>query len=88
LTRLLTGLGKAAEVVEAIDNLDLQKQQGWDLSRWHYDLVPWGVRFTYHDPYSGGQADVLALMAVGTSPALVVGDAGRHSRDLTVRLFG
>jgi len=77
----------AAEVVEAIDEPALQKRRGWDLSRWRYHLVPWGVRFSYLDPHSGGRADVLALMALGSCPGLA-GEARAHPGALTVRLFG
>jgi hypothetical protein len=58
-------LSMAAELVEAIDDPALQRQRGWDLSRWHYDLVPWGVRFIYHDPHSGERAETLALLPLG-----------------------
>lgn len=53
LTRLLTGLERAAEVVDAIDNQETQRQRGWDLSHWRYELVPWGVRFIYEHPAKG-----------------------------------
>jgi len=72
----------AAEVVEAIDDPGLQRQRGWDLSRWRYHLVPWGVRFSYHDPHSGGQTDVLALMAFSPGPGMERrdGDGGHAVR--------
>jgi len=41
----LGNLERAAEVVEAIDDFDLQQRRGWDLSGWRYELIPWGVRF-------------------------------------------
>jgi hypothetical protein len=63
LTCRLNNLYAAADVVEAIDNPELQQERGWDLSRWRYDLVPWGVRFTYLDPLSRCNAEVLAVMA-------------------------
>jgi hypothetical protein len=63
LTCRLNNLYTAADVVEAIDDPDLQRRHGWDLSRWRYDLVPWGVRFTYLDPTSRSRAEVLVLMA-------------------------
>jgi len=68
LTCRLNNLYTAAEVVEAIDNPDQQKLRGWDLSRWSYALVPWGVRFTYLDPLSRSKAEVLALVAVDEAP--------------------
>lgn len=37
----------AADLVEAIDSPCLQDQRGWDLSRWRYDLIPWGVCFRF-----------------------------------------
>lgn len=46
LACLLHCLETAADVVEAIDDPELQRCRGWDLSDWRYDLVPWGVRFT------------------------------------------
>ena len=95
LTHLLTGLDRAADVVEAIDNPQLQQEQGWDLSRWRYDLVPWGVRFHYHDPHSRHQAEVLALLAFAARPALAAGATGGQTRPVgplarqqTVLLFG
>jgi len=47
LTRLIDSLDRAADVVEAIDNPEVQRQQGWDLSSWRYELIPFGVRFTF-----------------------------------------
>jgi hypothetical protein len=62
LTTLLDGLATAADVVEAIDDGALQQRHGWDLAGWHYDLVPWGVRFTRQDA-SGQEAAVVAVLA-------------------------
>jgi hypothetical protein len=64
LTCRLNNLYSAAEVVEAIDNPEIQRLRGWDLSCWRYDLVPWGVRFTYRDPLSPLGTEVLARIAV------------------------
>jgi len=64
LTCRLNNLHTAAEVVEAIDNPELQERRGWDLSRWRYDLVPWGVRFTYLDPLSRDKSEVLAQVRI------------------------
>jgi hypothetical protein len=61
----------AAEIVEAIDDPQRQQQHGWDLSRWRYDLVPWGVRFTYREPDDARPVEVLALLS----------HAGRHPRE-------
>lgn len=49
LKTLLTALGKAADVVEAIDDPAVQSLRGWDLRGWNYVLVPWGVRFMHRD---------------------------------------
>jgi len=65
LTSYLTDLTAAAEVVEAIDDADLQRRRGWDLTRWRYDLVPWGVRFSYRGRRSEDQAEVLAVIQIG-----------------------
>ncbi len=61
LTRVLSGMEAAAQVVELIEDRDLQRQQGWDLSSWRYHLVPWGVRFSYSGPHAGGKTEVVAL---------------------------
>ena len=61
LVRMLTSLGAAADVVEAIDDPALQARRGWDLKGWTYDCVPWGVRFLRHD---GGQEVTGAVVAV------------------------
>lgn len=50
----------AADFVEAIDDRDLQRRNGWDLSGWSYQLVPWGVRFVYRG-WHGEKAEVLVL---------------------------
>lgn len=65
LRRLCSCLSMAAEVVEAIDSPELQRQRGWDLSRWRYELVPWGVRFWRGDPQPTEGATVLALLGHG-----------------------
>ena len=49
LKALLTTLGQAADVVEAIDDPAFQSLQGWNLKVWSYVLIPWGVRFTHID---------------------------------------
>jgi len=49
LKALLTTLGQAADVVEAIDDPGIQSLQGWNLTGWNYVLVQWGVRFTHSD---------------------------------------
>jgi len=58
-------LTRAAEVVEAIDDPPLQRSRGWNLSRWRYDLVPWGVRFRLQDSDSREAAEVLVLAPFG-----------------------
>jgi hypothetical protein len=72
LASLLTDLGSAAEVVEAIEDADLQRRRGWNLASWRYDLVPWGVRFRYR----GGRdaAEVIATLdpRAGSSPTMVL----------------
>ena len=49
LRGLLTSMHVAADVVEAIDTPALQAKRGWDLARWSYDCIPWGVRFLRRD---------------------------------------
>jgi hypothetical protein len=51
LAIMVSDLEKAAEVVEAIDDRERQKEQGWDLEHWQYELIPWGVRFRHFDPF-------------------------------------
>jgi hypothetical protein len=65
LIPLLTSLSAAADVMEALDNPDLQTDRGWDLACWHYESVPWGVRFLHHD--AGGRVDA-EVRAIGVSP--------------------
>jgi len=60
----LTRLGTAADVVEAVDDPELQRQRGWDLSGWRYDLIPWGVRFSPRDPQRQRHAELLVLLDV------------------------
>jgi len=43
-------LREAADLVESIDDPELQRRRGWDLSGWCYELVPWGVRFVRREP--------------------------------------
>jgi len=81
-------LGTAADVVEAIDNPHLQQQRGWDLSCWRYDLVPWGVRFRRRELHSSPEAEVLAVLAFDSPPAIVLGDGVPQGRQKTVVLFG
>jgi len=74
LTELLTGLDRAAEVVEAIDRPELQVKRGWNLAQWRYDLIPWGVRFTYLG-FDRACAEVLAVIPMqywNTSPRQTV----------------
>ena len=85
LTCRLNNLYTAADVVDAIDDPEQQRRRGWDLSRWRYDLVPWGVRFTYLDPQSRSQAEVLALVAIG-EPALGGAEGGPRSPRVKVLL--
>jgi hypothetical protein len=43
LAQLLTSVEATAEVVDAIENPVLQRKQGWDLTNWTYQMIPWGV---------------------------------------------
>lgn len=61
LTTLLTSLGAAADVVEAIDCPAIQKHRGWNLTHWTYNLVPWGVRFVHDDGEHPEVSTVVAL---------------------------
>jgi hypothetical protein len=67
LTQLLLGLNTAADVVEAIDDQDLQRRHGWDLSGWRYSMVPWGVRFTYQERPDARPVEVFALLRLENS---------------------
>ncbi len=61
LTRLLTSLSAAADVVEAIDQPILQEVRGWSLDRWTYDLIPWGVRFRRRSGETSGKNTIIVL---------------------------
>lgn len=63
----VNSLKEAAEVVEAIDDVGLQRRRGWDLLGWRYELVPWGVRFVRRERF-GGETQVLVLAALKHSP--------------------
>jgi hypothetical protein len=63
LIRLLTSLSAAADVIEALDDPRLQTVRGWDLARWRYEPVPWGVRFLHRDGRGRVDAEVLAVGA-------------------------
>jgi hypothetical protein len=65
LSELLTSMAQAAEVVEALDDPARQAARGWDLAGWSYDMVPWGVRFLYHD----GRAVAATVVAVALPEA-------------------
>lgn len=64
LAEHLKGLTAAADVVEAINDRELQRQRGWDLSGWDYELVPWGVRFLYRHPKRQTQEEVVVRLSV------------------------
>lgn len=61
LVRLLTSLSVAAEVVEALEEPALRFAQGWDLSGWSWEAVPWGVRFLRRNHSRTVTAAVVAL---------------------------
>jgi len=86
LTQLLLGLNTAADVVEAIDDPDLQSRRGWDLSHWRYNLVPWGVRFTYQEQADVPTVEVLALVRLGGRDTKV--EAGEQAKLSTVLMLG
>jgi len=73
MARLLTGLTRAADVVECLDNRELQRSQGWDLANWKYRLVPWGVCFSYESPHRDGRCDVLILTGLEGTRVVVQG---------------
>ena len=87
LVGLLNDLRSAADVVDAIDDPELQRQRGWDLSHWNYNPVPWGVRFTYQDNPSKNPTEIVALVAFEESPNLVLEDQGHRPSSLTIRLL-
>lgn len=61
LTKLLTSMDRAADVVESLDDPALRKRRGWRLAGWSYELVPWGVRFLRRDARHGATAAVVAV---------------------------
>jgi CheY-like chemotaxis protein len=76
LAAYVRDLVRAAEVVEAIDDRDLQRQHGWNLGDWRYELVPWGVRFLRRDARADMAAEVLVLTGPHRS-APAAADTGR-----------
>jgi len=59
LAQMASDLERAADLVDAIGNIDLQRRRGWDLDGWCFDLVPWGVRFIRYDADSRRLAEIV-----------------------------
>jgi len=70
LSAQLSSLDVAADVVDAIDNKEIQKRHGWDLSGWSYELIPWGVRFTFQKV----GAEVVVVATWNRNPSFGQGD--------------
>jgi len=88
LARLLTSLEKAAEVVEAIDNRDIQARRAWDLSGWSYELIPWGVRFICRRYNRSQPTEILAVIGRPDSGGLMQrGNQAESSVPASVLLF-
>jgi hypothetical protein len=87
LSDLLKSMSSAADVIEAIDQPTLQRQRGWDLAEWAYDLVPWGVAF-----YRTGQRrEDATLIAVALPEQLrnaVINSYPSTRRRVTVLMLG
>jgi hypothetical protein len=69
-------LERAAEVVEAIDDVRLQRQRGWDLAGWRYELIPWGVRFVRRERRGSQDAEVFVLAVLNQRTASAAGEPG------------
>jgi len=82
----VASLERAAEVVEAIDDEDLQRRHGWDLAGWRYELVPWGVRFARRERRGADDTEVIVL-AVMRRPGPSGGESAR-AHGLCVVLSG
>jgi hypothetical protein len=63
LALFANNLETAAELVEAIDDVDLQELRGWLLLGWTYELVPWGVRFSLRDEERRMRTDVTVRLS-------------------------
>jgi hypothetical protein len=70
LANHVQSLNGAADLVEAIDSPRLQDQRGWDLSRWRYDLIPWGVRFRFQEAMGQEPVEVRVVAEVGAGSAV------------------
>ncbi len=65
LAKIVGNLDAAADVLEAFENRNLQKERGWNFDGWRYEVIPWGVRFIYRD-VAKQETQVLATLASPT----------------------
>ena len=86
LLPLMTSLGAAAEIVDALEDRRLQIRRGWDLSGWRYNLVVWGVQFTYRSPRDCGAEEFVAVIALNGHRLTAKADAPPHPLALTIML--
>jgi hypothetical protein len=63
LAQLAIDLETAADLVEAIDEIELRRMRGWTLQGWSYELVPWGVRFTHRNDDRNIRTDVTVQLS-------------------------
>jgi len=69
----------AADLVDAIETVDLGRKNGWDLEGWSYHLVPWGVCFTHRDLSRGVRSEITVRLSLPLP--LKATTASRFTRD-------
>ena len=74
LIELLTSLSAAADIVDAMRDPRGQIDRGWDLKRWRFEPVPWGVRFLHSDNKGQVDEEVRAVADVAAHTANSAGD--------------
>jgi hypothetical protein len=87
LSDLLKSMSSAADVIEAIDQPSLQRQRGWDLAEWTYDMVPWGVAF-YRTSLRHEDATLVAVALPEQLRNAVVDRYPLNRRRTTVLMLG
>jgi CheY-like chemotaxis protein len=87
LVTLLTSLGAAAEVIEALDNRELQAQKGWPLANWRYESVPWGVLFRHYTPQANVDAEIEAVSVASVRARSAARETGYGGGSRTFLIF-
>jgi hypothetical protein len=83
LIDLLTSLSAAADIVDAIRDSSLQACRGWNLTRWDYEPMPWGMRFLHRDRNGHVDREVRAVAGVAAQTPNSISDVAITLRQRT-----